>query len=75
MATLTRVSSAHTTVVPAALRHEIGLEPGDQLEWELHGDELRARRRKNVRLKDIVGMISYGGDAVKDGDRMYDEMW
>ncbi len=75
MAALTRVSSAYTTVIPAALRRELGLAPGDQLEWELRDDVLRVRRRKQVRLEDLVGLISHGGNAVEDGDRMYDEMW
>ncbi len=73
MATLTRVSSAHTTVVPAALRHEIGLEPGAQLEWELHGDELRARRQKHKKLRDLIGFVSYEGDAVRDADSVHEE--
>ncbi len=75
MTITTRLSSGYTTVIPASLRKGLELEPGDTLEWEAKADALVVKRRRKVKLEDIIGIGSWDGDAVEDHDRMYDEQW
>lgn len=65
MVSATKVSKGYQTVVPAELREAYGISPGDRLVWMEEKGEIKIRVRKKKTLKDIVGMISVGGDAVK----------
>ena len=65
----TRISSGNSTVIPAKVRKLMDIGPGDILEWEVEGNELRLRPRKREGLQDVVGLISRGGDAVASKKR------
>jgi antitoxin PrlF len=39
-----RVTSKAQTTVPAAVRRALGIEPGDEIGWELEGDRVVLRR-------------------------------
>jgi AbrB family looped-hinge helix DNA binding protein len=62
----TIVSSKYQTVVPSRVRKQYEVEPGDVLEWEVKGDTIIIKVRKKVTMDDIKGLISVGGDAVRD---------
>lgn len=68
MAAETKVTDAHQTQVPAALRHKFGVEPGDVVVWEETADgEVRVRFRKRRTLWDLVDLAPGAGqgDAVE----------
>jgi len=65
MLSKTKVSSRYQTVVPASVRKDYGIEPGDVLEWDEKGGRIVITVRKMVTLNDITGMVEYGGDAVR----------
>lgn len=62
----TKVSKGNLTVVPKEVRNFAGVREGDVLTWEVKGDKIIVRHRRPRTLKDIIGMISHGGDAVMD---------
>ena len=67
----TKLSSRNQTVVPSKIRHELDIEPGDILEWRVKKNQIILSSRKPVDLKDIYGIMSYGGDAVKDKKKVW----
>jgi AbrB family looped-hinge helix DNA binding protein len=64
MVSKTRISQGNSTVLPSKIRRMLGLQPGDVLEWEVEDGVIRIRPRKKAHLRDLVGLISSGGDAV-----------
>jgi AbrB family looped-hinge helix DNA binding protein len=66
----TTISSGYSTVIPAKVRKQLDISPGDILIWDIEGGELRLRPRKKESLQDIVGIISKGGDAVDSKRRI-----
>ena len=54
-------------IVPAAMRKEMGLEKGDAVVMELHGDELRVRPARSAlkRLRESLrGTVAEGVSVV-----------
>jgi len=62
--TQTKISTGFLTVVPKQVRRLVGANEGDLVEWTLRGAEITVRIRKPKTVKDIVGIIAAGGDAV-----------
>ena len=65
-----KVSKGNLTVVPKAVRDEVDIQEGDVLAWEVREGELVVRRRRPKSLKDMIGVIAHGGDAVDDKRRI-----
>lgn len=42
------VSDKGQVVIPAAIRHRLGIAPGSKLDFELEGDVIRVRLRKSI---------------------------
>ncbi|MDR5695765.1 MAG: AbrB/MazE/SpoVT family DNA-binding domain-containing protein [Armatimonadota bacterium] len=69
-------------IIPKPLRDSLGLRPGDLLEIEVKEGDLILRPRPVRRLKlsgvpatsldTLTGLVSLGGDAVKDKKRLYE---
>jgi len=56
-------------IVPAAMRREMGLEKGDAVVMELHGDELRVRPARSAlkRLRESLrGTVAEGVSVVDE---------
>ena len=56
-------------IVPAAIRKEMGLEKGDVVVMELHGDELRVRPARSAlkRLREALrGTVAEGVSVVDE---------
>ena len=64
-----KVSRGNLTVVPKAVRVEVDIREGDVLSWEVRDGEVVLRRRRPKTLKDMIGVIAHGGDAVQDKRR------
>jgi len=47
MSTVT-VSDKGQVVIPAAIRHRLGIAPGSKLDFELEGDTIRVRLRRSI---------------------------
>ena len=59
MATVT-VSNKGQVVIPAAIRHRLGIEPGTKLDFELEGDTIRVRPVRAIcrsRSEDGYGIL------------------
>jgi antitoxin PrlF len=59
MSTVT-VSDKGQVVIPATIRHRLGIEPGTKLDLELEGDTIRVRALraiKRTRPEDGYGML------------------
>ena len=59
MSTVT-VSDKGQVVIPAAIRHRLGISPGTKLDFELEGDTIRVRPLRAVRRtrpEDGYGML------------------
>ncbi len=59
MSTVT-VSDKGQVVIPAAIRHRLGIEPGTKLDFELEGDSIRVRPLRSIqrtRPEDGYGML------------------
>jgi AbrB family looped-hinge helix DNA binding protein len=59
MSTVT-VSDKGQVVIPAAIRHRLGIEPGTKLDFELEGDTIRVRPLRVIsrtRPEDGYGML------------------
>lgn len=59
MATVT-VSDKGQVVIPAAIRHRLGIEPGTKLDFELEGDTTRVRPLRTIsrtRPEDGYGLL------------------
>ena len=65
-----KVSKGNLTVVPKAVREEVDIREGDVLSWEVRRGELLVHRRRPRSLKDMIGVIAHGGDAVADKRRV-----
>lgn len=65
-----KVGPKGQVVVPKAIRDEIGLEPGHEVEVELDGEEIRVRRA--ARPKTIHDFLGVAGSP--DGMRAWDAM-
>lgn len=64
-----KVSKGNLTVVPKAVRDEVDIREGDVLSWDIRKGEVVLHRRRPKTLKDMVGVIGHGGDAVADKQR------
>ncbi len=59
MSTVT-VSDKGQVVIPAAIRHRLGIAPGSKLDFELEGDSIRVRLCKSIppsRTEDGYGLL------------------
>ncbi len=66
MPSQTKISEGYSTVLPAEIRKALNLTPGDILQWDVEDGVIRIEPRKKVTLVGICGVISAGGDAVKE---------
>ena len=66
----TKISSGHSTIVPAEIRRSLGINPGDILIWTLDDHEINIKPRKKMQFRDIVGLIEEGGDSVSAKKRI-----
>lgn len=70
----TRVTEGHLVSIPAAIRHRLGIRPGDALTWELQGGRLLVRvRRKRRRGFADFRPFDFGRptDATRDHDEVH----
>ena len=54
------VSDKGQVVIPAVIRHRLGIAPGSKLDFELEGDVIRVRLRKSIqstRPEDGYGLL------------------
>jgi AbrB family looped-hinge helix DNA binding protein len=51
-----RVGPKGQVVVPKAIRDQIGLEPGHDVDVELVGDEIRIRRARPLKSSEFLGI-------------------
>lgn len=54
------VSDKGQVVIPAAIRRQLGLEPGSKLDFELEGDSIRIRPLRSIprsRTEDGYGLL------------------
>lgn len=56
--------------MPAEIRHELRILPGDILLWNVKNGKIILEHRKKITLDDISGIISKGGDAVRSKKRI-----
>lgn len=70
MTSQTKISDGYSTVLPAEIRKQLDLTPGDILQWDIDNNTIIIKPRKKVALTDICGSISIGGDAVVDKKRI-----
>jgi AbrB family looped-hinge helix DNA binding protein len=67
----TKISKGFQTVVPKEIRKKLDLVPGDSVIWEEKDDgTIVVKPKKRRSLDEVVGMISAGGDAVDDKERV-----
>ena len=66
MVSQTKISEGYSTIIPAEIRKALNLTPGDILLWDINDGTISIKPRKKVTLSGICGVISSGGDAVKD---------
>ncbi len=62
--TLATVSAKGQVVIPAEIRHRLGIGPGTELEFVEEGGQIRVlvlRASKPTRLEDGLGMLRYAG--------------
>jgi AbrB family looped-hinge helix DNA binding protein len=55
-----KVSSKYQVSIPKALADQLGVRPGDEVEWEVAGDELRvrpARAKKPLSVEERLKMF------------------
>lgn len=62
----TRVSQKGQTTIPKPVRDELGIEPGDTVEWETSGEAVRLSRRTSSTTK---------GAAFDDASEAAREEW
>lgn len=60
----TKISKKFSTVVPSKIRKNVGLDAGSILIWNIKNDKIEITPRKKTELKDIIGILSAGGNAV-----------
>ena len=65
MLTETKISDGFLTVVPKPVRQLLDVHQGDLVQWNLRGGEIWIQIRKRKTIRDVVGLISYGGNAVE----------
>src|ERR687891_89717 len=41
---MSKVTSKLQVTLPKAIAHQLGIKPGDQIDWEIAGDQLRVTR-------------------------------
>lgn len=80
---LVQVRKGSQITIPSKIRKAMGIKEGDMLEVELQDKQLMLKpaKRKEVELKlvpakelrNLVGIVSIGGDAVKDTEDLYNE--
>ena len=56
--------------MPKAIREVVDIQEGDRLSWEVRKGEIVLHRRRPKSLKDMIGVIAHGGDAVADKRRV-----
>lgn len=61
----TVISKGYQTVVPAKIRKDYKIAPGDVLEWTGNERGILVQVRKKRTLKDIIGIVKGEGDAVE----------
>lgn len=50
----TRVSQKGQTTIPKEIRRQLGIEPGDTVEWERDGETVRIRRESEPTTKGVA---------------------
>lgn len=58
---LVTVSDKGQVVIPAAIRHRLGIKPGTRLDFELEGDSIRVRPQRTIpqtHPQDGYGMLT-----------------
>ncbi|BDZ66720.1 AbrB/MazE/SpoVT family DNA-binding domain-containing protein [Methanobacterium ferruginis] len=53
----TKISKGFQTVVPAEIRKNFNVGPGDIMEWTTTEDGVKIKFRKKVSLLDIAGIV------------------
>lgn len=80
---LVQVKKKAQITIPLKIREAVGIDEGDVLDIEVKDKEivLKPVKRRKIELKFIDikefsklrGILSLGGDAVKDTEALYDE--
>lgn len=69
----TTVSEGYAASIPAAVRHELGIEPGDRLVWELDDGQLRVRVKKRGE-RGFEGFVPFDLGEATDATADHDEV-
>lgn len=79
---LVQVRKGSQITIPSKIRKAMGIKEGDMLEVDVKDSEifLKPMREKKIELRainlkefsNLKGIVSIGGDAVKEADSMYD---
>lgn len=80
---LVSVNQKSQITIPKLVRERLGIREGDVLELDVKGEEIVLRPRVSEKLEPrfvpvqalspLVGVVAWGGDAVKDAERIYDQ--
>lgn len=62
-----RVGTKGQVVIPKAIRDQIGIRPGDEVSFDLEGEEIRIRRADDVAAIQAGGIKALRGIWAEDG--------
>jgi antitoxin PrlF len=72
MPTVTRLTTKHQTTIPAEVRHALGLEASDQVEFRVQGSTVTLRKAE-PRLSDDLVFRLVQAHAMRDWDTPEDD--
>jgi AbrB family looped-hinge helix DNA binding protein len=70
---MSKVTSDYQVRIPKALADRLGVGPGDEVEWEVAGDELRVRPAREKKPLSVEERLKSFDEAMKRVDELQKE--
>jgi len=62
---LTRVTNSNMVSIPSRVRHEMGIKPGDRLEWHTFGDIILLVPPRVEKDEELLSVLSGADDGME----------
>jgi AbrB family looped-hinge helix DNA binding protein len=62
---MSKVTSKYQVSIPKALADQLGVQPGDEVEWQVAGDEFRVRPARSKEVRSVEDRLKSFDETTK----------